>query len=98
MHLLFGVTVKRRDLFVTERPVFFDAAQRTLAKIISRKPQADRVPVKCAPAERADAINADSVSAIFDRIPDVVAIKRGLFEQPETALRQIVRPVVNVEV
>src|SRR5215475_9422629 len=54
--------------------------------------------MKRAPAERADAIDADTVSAILNRAPDVVAVKRCLFEKPEAALRQIVRPVVNVQV
>src|SRR5262245_24640387 len=98
MHLALGVTVKRRDLFIAQRPVLFDAVKRALAKIVGREPQADGVPMKRAPAERADAIDADPVSAILDRPPDVVAVKRSLFEKPESAFRQIVRPVVNVQV
>src|SRR5262245_59363337 len=98
MHLALGVTVKRRDLFIAQRPVLFDAVKRALAKIVGREPQADGVPMKRAPAERADAIDADPVSAILNRIPDVVTVKRCLFEKPESALRQIVRPVVNVQV
>src|SRR5262245_51942067 len=98
MHLALGVTVKRRDLFIAQRPVLFDAVKRALAKIVGRKPQADGVPMKRAPAERADAVDADPVPAILNRVPDVVAVKRSLFEKPEAALGQIVRPVVYVEV
>jgi hypothetical protein len=72
--------------------------QRTLAKIIGREAQADGVPMERPSAECADAINADPVSTIFNRLPDVVAVKRSLFEKPEAALRQVVRPVMNVEV
>src|SRR5262245_10687409 len=54
--------------------------------------------MKPAPAYRADAIDADPVSAILNRLPDVVAVKRGLFEKPEASLRQVVRPVVDVKV
>src|SRR5215510_5464018 len=98
MHLALGVTVERRDLFIVQGPVLFDAVKRALAKIVGREPQADCVPMKRAPAERANAIDADPVSAILNRLPDVVAVKRSLFEKPEAALRQIVRPVVNVQV
>src|SRR5262245_39541666 len=98
MHLAFDLTVKRRDLFVTQRPVFLDAVQRALAEVIGGKTETDRVPVERAPAERPDAVNADAVASILDGVSDVVAVKRSLFEKSESALRQIVRPVVNVEV
>ncbi|MCG3163042.1 MAG: hypothetical protein JMDDDDMK_04420 [Acidobacteria bacterium] len=98
MHLAFGVAIKRREFFVTERPVFLDAVERAFAEIVSRKTQGHRVPVKRAPAECANAVNADAVAAIFNRVSDVVAVKRSLFEKPEAALRQIVGPIVNVEV
>src|SRR5262249_16157380 len=81
-----------------QRPVLLDAVERPLAEIVGREPQADGVPMKSSPAERADAIDADPVPPILDRLPDVVAVKRSLFEKPEAALRQIVRPIVNVEV
>src|SRR5262245_66485109 len=38
MHLALGVTVKRRDLFIAQWPVLFDAVKRALAKIVGRKP------------------------------------------------------------
>src|SRR5262249_50117854 len=93
MHLALGVTVKRRNLFVAQRPIFLDAAERTLVKIVSRKPQADGVPVERAPSERANAVNANVVAPILNRIPDVVTVKRRLFEKPESAFGNIVRHV-----
>src|SRR5215475_4247083 len=54
--------------------------------------------MKSAPAECADAVNADSGAAILDRVRNVVTVERGLFKKPEASLRQIVGPGMNVEV
>ena len=51
-----GFAIEGCELLIGERPVGFDAVQRSLAEVVFGKAQRDTVPVQAAPAEHANPV------------------------------------------